>query len=63
MPIFEYQCQGCGHVFEKVQVRRQEAHLPSCPVCQTPHPRQLISRFSSPSAEGQRMVCAPSAVA
>jgi len=62
MPIFEYQCQGCGQVFEKLQVGRRDADLPPCPMCQTAHTRQLISRFSSPATLGLPTVCAPSAV-
>ncbi|MGH8056481.1 MAG: FmdB family zinc ribbon protein, partial [Candidatus Entotheonellia bacterium] len=34
MPIFEYECQGCGHIFEKVQVVRQQEGVAACPVCQ-----------------------------
>jgi putative FmdB family regulatory protein len=62
MPIFEYQCQECGHIFEKFQLVRQNAVLPPCPRCQTPETRQLLSRFSSPSADGASLACAPSAL-
>ena len=32
MPLYEYQCDACGHVFEKLQKRGAEA--PSeCPEC------------------------------
>lgn len=62
MPIFEYECQGCGHIFEKVQVVRQQEDVAACPVCQASNARQLISRFSSPSGNGANMICAPSAI-
>jgi putative FmdB family regulatory protein len=62
MPIFEYQCQGCGHVFEKVQLTRQASTTPQCPVCHTGESRQIVSRFSSPSTTGGEMICAPSAL-
>ena len=62
MPIFEYQCQGCGHVFEKIRVVRKDADLPRCPVCQAGDTHQLLSRFSSPSTEGSNLACAPSAL-
>jgi putative FmdB family regulatory protein len=61
MPIFEYQCQGCGHIFEKVQLVRNSAQLPACPRCQAVQTHQLVSRFSSPSSETGGFACAPSA--
>jgi putative FmdB family regulatory protein len=62
MPIFEYQCHGCGHVFEKLQLVRQSADGPTCPKCQSSQAHQLISRFSSPVSEGGSMACPPSAL-
>jgi len=61
MPIFEYQCEGCGHVFEKVRLARQDSDFPLCPECQSGQTRQLVSRFSSPASNGGSMACAPSA--
>ncbi|MGD8834841.1 MAG: zinc ribbon domain-containing protein [Desulfobacteraceae bacterium] len=40
MPIFEYQCTGCGHQFEKL-VMGQEA--PVCPDCSSPEVCKLMS--------------------
>ena len=31
MPIYEYQCPGCSHTFEKLQSLKQGAAL--CPAC------------------------------
>lgn len=61
MPIFEYQCQECGYIFEKFQIVRHHTTLPPCPRCQTATTRQLLSRFSSPSSDGANIACAPSA--
>jgi putative FmdB family regulatory protein len=61
MPMFEYQCQGCGHVFEKFQFARLSAINPGCPECQGTQTDQLLSRFSSPSGNGGGFACAPSA--
>lgn len=61
MPIFEYQCQECGRIFEKFQIVRQNAVLPPCPQCQATETRQLLSRFSSPSSDSAGFACAPSA--
>ena len=33
MPIYEYQCPGCGHTFEKLQFLQERAAL--CPACGT----------------------------
>jgi putative FmdB family regulatory protein len=60
MPIFEYQCQGCGHIFEKVLLARSGGEIPPCPRCQAIQTRQLVSRFSSPSSEPGNFACAPS---
>jgi putative FmdB family regulatory protein len=32
MPLYEYQCQACGHRFEKIQ-KFSDAPLTSCPAC------------------------------
>jgi len=32
MPLYEYQCQSCGHRFEKIQ-KFSDAPLASCPTC------------------------------
>jgi putative FmdB family regulatory protein len=43
MPIYEYQCRGCGHQFELLVLK---ATVPECPSCQSPELEQLISGFS-----------------
>jgi putative FmdB family regulatory protein len=45
MPVYEYQCQGCGHEFEATQ-RIAEPKLVDCPQCQTPRLERLISATS-----------------
>ncbi len=42
MPIYEYQCDACGHKLEKLQ-KIAEAPLRDCPECDDPHLRKLIS--------------------
>lgn len=41
MPIYEYQCQSCGHAFETMQ-RLADAPLTLCPQCEGPL-KKLIS--------------------
>jgi putative FmdB family regulatory protein len=42
MPIFEYQCGQCGHVFDALQ-KLGEAALRDCPQCGKPALEKLIS--------------------
>ncbi len=45
MPIYEYQCKGCGHEFEREQ-RISEAPIKKCPSCGAAKARRQISRTS-----------------
>jgi len=42
MPIYEYQCQSCGHKFEKLQKISDEP-LSDCPSCEKSELKKLIS--------------------
>ncbi|MDH5649511.1 MAG: zinc ribbon domain-containing protein [Gammaproteobacteria bacterium] len=42
MPIYEYQCQACGHEFEAMQKMSEDA-LTDCPECSKPELKKLIS--------------------
>ena len=42
MPIYEYQCQSCGHVHEALQ-KLSEAPLTECPSCKKPELTKKIS--------------------
>jgi len=42
MPIYEYQCQACGHELEKIQ-RISDEPLTDCPECKAPELRRLVS--------------------
>ena len=43
MPIYEYQCEACGHQFEKLQ-KLSDPRLKDCPACGEPALKKLISR-------------------
>ena len=45
MPVYEYQCKGCGHEFEREQ-RISEAPIKKCPSCGALKARRQISRTS-----------------
>ncbi len=42
MPIYEYQCQECGHRFEALQ-KISDAQLTTCPQCQAEALKKLVS--------------------
>lgn len=42
MPIYEYQCKECGHVFDALQ-KMSDSPLLDCPACNKPELRKLLS--------------------
>jgi len=42
MPIYEYECRECGHVFDALQ-KMSETPLSDCPDCGKPELRKLLS--------------------
>lgn len=42
MPIYEYQCQSCGHLHEALQ-KVSDAPLLDCPACGAPQLRKKVS--------------------
>jgi len=61
MPIFEYACPNCGHIFEKlVLTRRQEP--PECAHCGGKRVEQKFSTFATAGATSKFAgagACAP----
>jgi len=45
MPLYEYDCPGCGRPFEK-RVSMANADNTTCPNCGNSHPKRRISRIS-----------------
>ncbi|MCS6915183.1 MAG: zinc ribbon domain-containing protein [Myxococcales bacterium] len=45
MPVYEYECQACGHGFEASQ-RITEPKLTDCPACHQPKLERLIRQVS-----------------
>ncbi len=43
MPIYEYQCQACGHTMEAMQ-RMSDQPLTICPQCEQAQLQKIISR-------------------
>jgi putative FmdB family regulatory protein len=42
MPIYEYQCEACGHVFDSLQ-KISEPPLTTCPDCSAEALKKLVS--------------------
>ena len=42
MPIYEYECAGCGHKLEAIQ-KMSDAPLTDCPECEKPQLKKLVS--------------------
>lgn len=42
MPIYEYECNDCGHLLEAIQ-KMSDAALTDCPQCSKPALRKLVS--------------------
>jgi putative FmdB family regulatory protein len=61
MPIFEYACCNCGHVFEKLVLTRHP-EPPECPQCGWKRVEQKFSTFATAAATNKSAagVCAPS---
>ena len=45
MPVYEYECNECGHRFEFLLMRRDEK--PVCEKCKSENLRRLLSTFSA----------------
>lgn len=46
MPIFEYECPGCGQLFEKLVKSASQADHVICPNCGGKHVRRKMSTFA-----------------
>ncbi len=54
MPLYEYRCNDCGKVFEKM-VRWSEAdRIPACPHCSSQDTKKKISTIASIGAENSQ---------
>ena len=51
MPIYEYRCQKCKKVFEKIQRVGEGGEDLACPHCGKKKVEKLVSGFSSKGSE------------
>ncbi|HNZ00826.1 MAG TPA: zinc ribbon domain-containing protein [Anaerolineaceae bacterium] len=47
MPLYEYHCEECDHVFEKMMPFSQADSSPECPHCHHDITRRKISTFAT----------------
>ena len=47
MPIYEYECAGCGEKFEVRQSLGEDGSKLNCPKCHAQNPRKVFSTFFS----------------
>ncbi len=45
MPVFEYQCKRCSHVFERIELSRNEP-APTCVTCGASDVERQLSVFA-----------------
>jgi len=50
MPLFEYDCEECGHRFEALVFRPDEEV--ECPKCGSTRARKLLSTFATGGRDG-----------
>jgi putative FmdB family regulatory protein len=63
MPIYEYQCEACGTVFDKFVRSMSTAFEVECPKCKGKECRKHITRFGTTGIGGgvaEDASCAPS---
>jgi putative FmdB family regulatory protein len=58
MPLFEYECRGCGHHFEHLTRDRQP---PVCPACAGADLQKLLSAFAVGGNGGDKRFDTPAA--
>ncbi len=56
MPIFEYQCAGCGHAFEELIRSADDASRLTCPSCGGRKIDRQLSVFAARHSEGPTRV-------
>ncbi len=52
MPIYEYRCKECGHVFSRLQRVGAPGDGIPCPECGSASSERLLSTFASASSSG-----------
>lgn len=59
MPIYEYRCKACDHVFEMLRGINDKDEEIICPACRRRGVEKLLSLFSSSGAASEGSSCGP----
>jgi len=60
MPLFEFTCRKCGHVFEEIlSLAELQEGAPHCPSCGSRRTERGLSTFNTGSASGEAPCGAP----
>jgi putative FmdB family regulatory protein len=51
MPIYEFECSACGHVYERVMKVDEGHDALTCPECNAAKPKKLVGSCSFHSRE------------
>lgn len=51
MPVYEYQCKKCGHIFEVITIMADE-ELKPCTKCGTGSTKKILSQTGKPVVHG-----------
>ncbi|NOZ78937.1 MAG: zinc ribbon domain-containing protein [Acidobacteria bacterium] len=60
MPIYEYRCNECGHVFSRLQHVGATSEGVTCPKCEGSDVERVVSSFASAGSSSGAGVSAPS---
>jgi putative FmdB family regulatory protein len=54
MPIYEFRCLGCGHVFELLKLKKEDENSSGmkCPKCSSPEVEKVLSSVSLIASSG-----------
>lgn len=52
MPLYEFDCAGCGEPFEKLVRSSQAVSTVVCPACGSPHVTRRLSTFAVRGSAG-----------
>ena len=52
MPIYEYRCRACDHVFEALRPMGDSGADLTCPACGEGAPEKILSVFAAPASSG-----------
>ncbi len=59
MPIYEYRCKACSHVFEMIRGGNDGDDEIACPACRKRGVERLMSLFSSAGGDSKDSSCSP----